>query len=59
MLFQCAAVVASLLILWMGSDRPDWLPMALSVLAWLAVLSTIQSGLDYVFAAVRFFRQEG
>lgn len=59
MLFQCAAVVASLLVLWMGADRPDWLPMALLALAWLAVLSTIQSGLDYIFAAAKFFRQEG
>jgi CDP-diacylglycerol--glycerol-3-phosphate 3-phosphatidyltransferase len=58
MLFQCAAVVASLLALWYGSDRPNWLPIALLVLAWVAVLSTIQSGLDYVFAAAKFFRQE-
>ncbi|MBI2480137.1 MAG: CDP-diacylglycerol--glycerol-3-phosphate 3-phosphatidyltransferase [Planctomycetia bacterium] len=58
MLFQCAAVVASLLALWFGSKAPSWLPTTLLVLAWVAVLSTVQSGLDYVFAAAKFFRQE-
>lgn len=58
MWFQCAAVVASLLALWYGIDRPNWLPITLLVMAWVAVLSTIQSGLDYVFAAAKFFRQE-
>ncbi|HRX79051.1 MAG TPA: CDP-diacylglycerol--glycerol-3-phosphate 3-phosphatidyltransferase [Pirellulaceae bacterium] len=58
MLFQCAAVVASLLLLWLGKDGPSWLPMTLFVLAWVAVLSTIQSGLDYIYAAVKYFRLE-
>ncbi len=58
MLFQCAAVVASLLLLWQGSEGPSWLPMTVAVLAWVAILSTIQSGLDYVFAAAKYFRQE-
>jgi CDP-diacylglycerol--glycerol-3-phosphate 3-phosphatidyltransferase len=56
MVFQCAAVVASLLMLWLGQDGPSWLPITLLVLTWVAVLSTIQSGLDYVFAAAKFFR---
>ncbi|HUG69022.1 MAG TPA: CDP-diacylglycerol--glycerol-3-phosphate 3-phosphatidyltransferase [Pirellulaceae bacterium] len=57
MLFQCAAVVASLLMLWFGMDRaPTWLPTTVLVLVWVAVLSTIQSGLDYIFAAAKFFR---
>ena len=58
MLFQCAAVVASLLTLWLGSNRPTWLPPTVLVPAWVAILSTVQSGLDYVFAAAKFFRQE-
>lgn len=58
MLFQCAAVVASMLMLWQGSDGPSWLPMTVFVLAWVAILSTIQSGLDYIFAAAKYFRQE-
>lgn len=57
MLFQCAAVVASLLLLWFGMDgAPTWLPTTVLVLVWVAVLSTIQSGLDYIFAAAKFFR---
>lgn len=58
MLFQCAAVVASMLLLWKSNDAPAWLPTTVIVLAWVAILSTIQSGLDYVFAAVKYFRQE-
>lgn len=58
MLFQCAAVVASLLILWLKSDGPSWLPPTVNVLAWVAVLSTIQSGLDYILAAAKYFRRE-
>ncbi len=58
MLFQCAAVVASMLLLWKGTASPNWLPTTVLVLAWVAILSTIQSGLDYVFAAAKYFRQE-
>ncbi|MDA1049867.1 MAG: CDP-diacylglycerol--glycerol-3-phosphate 3-phosphatidyltransferase [Planctomycetota bacterium] len=58
MVFQCAAVVASLLTLWLGGDGPSWLPPAVTVLAWVAILSTVQSGLDYIIAAARHFRQE-
>ncbi len=56
MVFQCAAVVASLLLLWKIADAPSWLPTTVLVLAWIAILSTIQSGLDYIFAAAKFFR---
>jgi CDP-diacylglycerol--glycerol-3-phosphate 3-phosphatidyltransferase len=62
MVFQCAAVVASLLALKFGTvegGAPTWLPWALAITVWLAVLSTIQSGLDYIFAAAKFFRAEG
>jgi CDP-diacylglycerol--glycerol-3-phosphate 3-phosphatidyltransferase len=58
MLFQCFAVLASLLLLWFEGDGPRWLPTTVLVLAWVAILLTIQSGLDYVWAAAKFFRQE-
>lgn len=56
MVFQCAAVVASMLLLWKGIDAPSWLPTTVLVLAWVAILSTVQSGLDYIFAAAKFLR---
>ncbi|MBC8352639.1 MAG: CDP-diacylglycerol--glycerol-3-phosphate 3-phosphatidyltransferase [Planctomycetes bacterium] len=59
MTFQCAAVVASMLLLWKGDAAPSWLPLTVLILAWVAILSTIQSGLDYISAAAKFFRQEG
>jgi CDP-diacylglycerol--glycerol-3-phosphate 3-phosphatidyltransferase len=58
MVFQCAAVIASLLALLWKADAPAWFPSTLIVVVWVAILSTIQSGLDYVFAAARYFRQE-
>jgi len=58
MVLQCIAVVASLLaLLW--SEPPTWLRWTLPITVWLAVLSTIQSGLDYIFAAAKYFREEG
>lgn len=73
MVFQCAAVVVSLLALhlaqaegwapaprtlWYGSAShlPPWLYMALFVCAWLAVTSTVQSGVGYVFKAVELLK---
>ncbi len=56
MVFQCAAVVASMLLLWKGTEAANWLPMTVFVLAWVAILSTLQSGLDYIVAAAKFFR---
>lgn len=58
MLLQCVAAGASLLALWWG-EPPDWLQWAVFLAVWVAVLSTIQSGLDYVWAAARYFREEG
>lgn len=58
MVFQCAAVVVSLWVLKSGPEETaDWLAWTLFGLAWLAVLSTIQSGLGYVWAAGKFFRE--
>jgi CDP-diacylglycerol--glycerol-3-phosphate 3-phosphatidyltransferase len=67
MVFQCAAVVASLLTLWYGqhwidSNRwfpgPDWLFWTLQGSVWLAVLSTIWSGLEYVVVAARMLKRQ-
>jgi CDP-diacylglycerol--glycerol-3-phosphate 3-phosphatidyltransferase len=62
MLFQCAAVVASLLALRhyqlesnLDAPLPQWLHWSLFASVWLAVLSTVYSGLEYVIAAARFF----
>ncbi|MBP85675.1 MAG: CDP-diacylglycerol--glycerol-3-phosphate 3-phosphatidyltransferase [Planctomycetaceae bacterium] len=58
MVFQCAAVVASLLALMWADGLPTWLQSTLHVIVGVSVGSTILSGLDYVFAAARFFREE-
>ncbi len=52
MVFQCAAVVASLLAL-SYSTTPTWLAFSLTVLVWLAVISTVYSGIGYVMQASR------
>ncbi len=58
MVFQCAAVVVSLWVLHAGSAAaPTWLTWTLVGLVWLAVLSTIQSGLGYVWASAKVFRE--
>ncbi|MDP6467235.1 MAG: CDP-diacylglycerol--glycerol-3-phosphate 3-phosphatidyltransferase [Pirellulaceae bacterium] len=58
MVFQCAAVVVSLWVLKTGPEgTAAWLHWTLIGLAWLAVLSTIQSGLGYVLASAKFFKE--
>lgn len=58
MVLQCAAVVASLLMLiYGGTAAPEWLPPTVAVCVWLAVLSTLQSGVAYLFAAAKYFRE--
>jgi CDP-diacylglycerol---glycerol-3-phosphate 3-phosphatidyltransferase len=73
MVFQCVAVVASLVALqyWHqfllpsgvkpGSTgfMPAWLYWTLHVSVWLAVISTVYSGLEYVVAAARILGQQG
>jgi len=57
MVFQCAAVVASLLLLMRGDNAPlPWLSMTTVLLVWLAVISTVYSGVGYVLAAGKHFR---
>ena len=60
MVFQCAAVVASLWLLHtsQAADGPSaFLPSLVSGLAWLAVLLTIYSGVIYMIAAARLVRE--
>jgi CDP-diacylglycerol--glycerol-3-phosphate 3-phosphatidyltransferase len=69
MVFQCVAVVASLLALrhWQlasasggaATPLPAWLVYSLVISVWLAVLSTVYSGLEYVVAAARILSRQG
>jgi hypothetical protein len=38
-------------------SRPAWLEWSLFVAVWIAVLSTIYSGVGYLFAAAKYFRE--
>lgn len=55
MWFQCIAAVACLLALVMGNgtstDVPMWLMVVIAISAWVAVISTLQSGWNYMVAA--------
>jgi CDP-diacylglycerol--glycerol-3-phosphate 3-phosphatidyltransferase len=59
MVFQCAAAVASLLALWhyqralVQPVLSGWLSWSLHISVWLAVISTVWSGAEYVVAAAR------
>jgi CDP-diacylglycerol--glycerol-3-phosphate 3-phosphatidyltransferase len=64
MVFQCLAVGASLVMLMylksgsrVSAEENSWLFWTLHISAWLAVLSTIYSGLEYVFIAARTLRK--
>jgi len=66
MVFQCVAVVASLMALKHFQDAgsrdaalPNWLFWTLRVSVWLAVISTVYSGLEYVVAAARILGKQG
>ena len=56
MVFQCAAVVGSLILLALA-ESPPWLSWAVLALAWLAVLSTLYSGMGYVIIAAKMLRK--
>jgi CDP-diacylglycerol--glycerol-3-phosphate 3-phosphatidyltransferase len=56
MVFQCVAVVAALIALrQVGRDQADdlqpWLKWTLAISVWVAVVSTVHSGVGYVLAA--------
>ncbi len=53
MLIQCAAIIASL---WLLHDVREWLQWTTLILAYLAVLITVISGLDYIVQAARSMR---
>lgn len=58
MLFQCIAAVASMVVLAQlqrESVVAPWLAWTLVISVWLAVLSTIYSGVVYILAAARRF----
>jgi CDP-diacylglycerol--glycerol-3-phosphate 3-phosphatidyltransferase len=60
MVFQCAAVAGSLWLLHTsqaGTGPSAVLPSLVTGLAWLAVLSTIYSGIIYIIAAARLVRE--
>lgn len=57
MVLQCLAVAAALLALRYDEVPPTWLVWTLVLSVWLAVLSTVYSGVGYVIAAARFMRQ--
>jgi len=66
MVFQCVAAVASLLALRhyqmagsLTAPLADWLYWTLHVSVWLAVISTVYSGLEYVVAAARMLSRQG
>jgi CDP-diacylglycerol--glycerol-3-phosphate 3-phosphatidyltransferase len=65
MVFQCAAVVASLAALISlrfqkvkeGAELPPWLYWSVVAAVWSAVVLTIYSGISYVAAALKFLRE--
>ena len=65
MVFQCAAVVASLIALWhyqqpgsTAATLPSWLSWTLTISVWLALISTVWSGLEYVVVAARLLGRQ-
>lgn len=54
MVFQCAAVVSSLLLL--GWSQETWLSWTTAVLMWAAVIITVASGADYIVQAIKLSR---
>jgi len=65
MVFQCAAVVASLMTLWEFATRESeisfpnpFLEWTLVISVWLAVISTVYSGLEYVVVAARLLSRK-
>ena len=61
MVFQCIAAVASLIALKQLHEAPSaalpvWLFWTLHVSVWLAIVTTIYSGLEYVVAAARYLK---
>jgi CDP-diacylglycerol--glycerol-3-phosphate 3-phosphatidyltransferase len=59
MVFQCAAIIASLVILQRGpATAPEWMLWVVPALVWLSVVSTIYSGVGYLVAAGKHLTSE-
>ena len=56
MVFQCVAVVASLIVLMQQPPAAAWMEWTLSISVWVAVISTVYSGVGYVFVAAKYLR---
>jgi CDP-diacylglycerol--glycerol-3-phosphate 3-phosphatidyltransferase len=57
--FQCMAVIWSLVALqYQPSELPEWIARGLPIAAWLAVISTVYSGVIYVFAAIKILSEK-
>lgn len=59
MVFQCAAAVAGIFVAMVSTSEdtmPAWLPLTAWLLVWVAVLSTIYSGMIYISAALKLVR---
>jgi len=57
MVFQCVAVGAALVALMYDDLPPPWVLWTLTISVWLAVVSTVYSGLEYVAVSAKFLRQ--
>lgn len=66
MVLQCAVVIGSLVRLlswnaqlgqWSDAAPPAWMTTTVDLLAWSAVALTVYSGIEYILAAARIFRQ--
>ena len=58
MVFQCAAAILSLLVLIQRENVNDTLQLATVVTVWLAVASTVYSGLGYVITAAKMIKAQ-
>ncbi len=56
MVFQCVAAVASLIVLMQTPPAPAWMEWTLVISVWVAVISTVYSGVGYVFVAAKYLR---
>ena len=58
MVLQCFAVILSLLSLkFVPPSDTCWLGLTRDVFVWLSIFSTLQSGISYIFRAVRLLRE--
>ena len=58
MVLQCTAIIASLIVLTYGRDEsPTGMIWALRIFVWVAIISTVQSGLGYALAACKYLRK--